>query len=626
MVTAVQTTIPISVNALPADVRSALETLTSIGTGNVTVTGTPGTYHVTFGAGLGNHLMAGATDSLRSNGVHAIITLDGGAGNDHADVNLIGGRTASTINVFDTGPSSDADTLTINGPDPASVFLLRAATSDRGLAFVALINGPTPLTPAETDPVERVNYNTSITAITLNGGHGDDQFYVDDTRAAFTINMGEGNDLIQIGQLYKSRRTPDLAGVAPQDVFATIDTTQGWLSNGVSSPMTVNGGSGDKTFIVFHNLDTLQLNGYAGTNTFIIQAFALTGSQEDHRALTDLTGGAGQNLIEYAVDAPVNIDGGSGYSTVVVIGTEFNDDFVVTPHGVFGAGLNVNFVNIKAVEIDGGAGNDRFFVLGTNPNWTTTVTGGKGSKLISVMGPTPANGVISNDLLGHSGIITHTVSSTGPNFAGINVDGISANVADKDTPGVVVTETGGYSQVVQRTNVTDGFDLTKQTQGEYAVRLTRPPDTGNTVTVRATPPTGLAILSGGVLQRTINSEAQVVSLAGLFAGHFTLQLDANTPTDPISWDATAAVVQAALEKAGVGIGAGNVKVEQDGSTYTMTFQNGTSTTRSTTWRRRSRKRATSRTRSSRTTRSVASCRPQSAWTRTRTSSVTSTRH
>src|SRR5258708_20419214 len=96
--------------------------------------------------------------------------------------------------------------------------------------------------------------------------------------------------------------------------------------------MTVNGGSGDKTFIVFHNLDTLQLNGYAGNNTFIIQAFALAGSQEDHRALTDLTGGAGTNLIEYSVDAPVNIDGGSGNSTVVLIATHFNDYFLLTPN------------------------------------------------------------------------------------------------------------------------------------------------------------------------------------------------------------------------------------------------------------------------------------------------------
>src|SRR5262249_34481496 len=137
-----------------------------------------------------------------------------------------------------------------------------------------------------------------------------------------------------------------------------------------------------------------------------------------------------------------------------------NDDFVITSNGVFGAGLNVNFVNIESLTIDGGAGDDRFFVLGTNPNWTTEIDGGLGSDAIFVQGPTPANGVISNTLLGHSGIITHDVESLancspgpctpdGGPYAGIDVVGISANVADNDTPTVVVTPTGGFSSVVE---------------------------------------------------------------------------------------------------------------------------------------------------------------------------------
>ena len=81
-----------------------------------------------------------------------------------------------------------------------------------------------------------------------------------------------------------------------------------------------------------------QEDGGDGDDTFIIQAFALAGSTEDHRALTDLSGDAGADFIQYAVNAPVNINGGDGFDTVIVIGTEFGDDFVVTAHGVFGAG------------------------------------------------------------------------------------------------------------------------------------------------------------------------------------------------------------------------------------------------------------------------------------------------
>src|SRR6185312_1091071 len=362
--------------------------------------------------------------------------------------------------------TADSDALTITGTDYPDVFLLRSQTGDSGLAFLALINGPTPLTPAATDPVERVNYNQHLQSITVNGGNGNDQFFMDDTRAAITLNGGQGNDAFQIGQLYKSRRTPELASVAVEDVFATIDTTQGWLSNGISKPMTINGGIGNDNFIVFHNLDTLNLNGDAGNDNFLVQAFALAGSQEDHRALTDLSGGAGADLIQYAVNAPVNIDGGDGFDTVTVIGTEFNDDFVITPTGVFGAGLNVNFVNIESLTVDGGAGDDRFFVLGTGPNFTTEIDGGLGSDLVSVEGPTPGNGVISNDLLGHSGIITNSVESSvsGSTYNGIPVVGISANVADNDAPGVVVTQTDGHSQVVESSDGT--YSLSNHTMDE----------------------------------------------------------------------------------------------------------------------------------------------------------------
>ncbi|MDE3026415.1 MAG: hypothetical protein KGI93_12690, partial [Acidobacteriota bacterium] len=406
--------------------------------------------------------LVGNVSSLRSNGLNAIMTLDGGSGNDTYQVNMIGGRTNSLVNVFDSGGDS-GDALTINGTDFPDVFLLRAATASNGLAFVALINGPTPLTPSAGDPVERVNYNDNLKGgITVNGGNGNDQFYIDDTRAPITINGGEGNDFFQIGQLYRSRRTPQLAGVAPQDVFATIDTTQGWLSNGVSFPMTINGDIGDDQFIVFHNLAVLNLNGDAGNDTFIVQAFALAGSQEDHRALTDVSGGAGADKIQYAVNAPVNIDGGDGYDTVIVIGTEFNDDFVITPTGVFGAGLFVNFVNIEKLVIDGGAGDDRFFVLGTGAGFTTEIDGGLGSDFVSVLGPTPANGVIANDLLGHSGIITHNVESTvvTSSYNGLPVVGISANVSDNDTPGAVVILNSAGEQIVQSSSCTTTTPVT----------------------------------------------------------------------------------------------------------------------------------------------------------------------
>ena len=373
--------------------------------------------------------------------------------------------------------------------------------------------------------------------ITVNGGNGDDQFYIDDTRAPITVNGDEGNDFFQIGQLYRSRRTPQLAGVAVDDVFATIDTTQGWLSNGVSFPMTINGGIGDDNFIVFHNLDVLNLNGDDGNDTFIVQAFALAGSQEDHRALTDLSGGAGADKIQYAVDAPVNIDGGDGFDTVIVIGTEFNDDFVITPTGVFGAGLIVNFVNIEKLVVDGGAGDDRFFVLGTGAGFTTEIDGGLGSDFVSVLGPTPGNGVISNDLLGHSGIITHDVESTdtSSSYNGLPVVGISANVADNDTPGVVIILNPAGEQIVQSSTCTVNmtsctYTTADGTENYFDVVLTRPPDALTTTVSSITTTSGskdVTVTSGGFSSVQVG---MTVTGTGVPSGTLVTAINGNTLT------------------------------------------------------------------------------------------------
>ena len=44
----------------------------------------------------------------------------------------------------------------------------------------------------------------------------------------------------------------------------------------------------------------------------------------------------GQDFIQYAINAPVSIDGGGGFDEVVVLGTELDDDFVITRDGVAG--------------------------------------------------------------------------------------------------------------------------------------------------------------------------------------------------------------------------------------------------------------------------------------------------
>src|SRR5262249_3841593 len=265
-------------------------------------------------------------------------------------------------------------------------------------------------------------------------------------------------DTFQVGQLVKADRS--------QFGVMTVETTRGFLSNGISHPTTINGGVGDDTFVVFRNKAVLQLNGNAGDDTFVVRAFALKGSTEPDQDTTDISAGEGRDPVLYAANAPVNIDGGDGFDTVTVIGTEFNDNFVLTANGVFGAGLNVNFAGVESLTVDGAEGNDHFYIMGTNPALATTIVGNLGSDSFDIGGdPVP---VVSNDLRGHDGLLTHTIgtgdATRDTSFDGVSIPGLSVHVADNDEPAVVLTPTGGVTRVGEG----GGFD-------SYTVVLTRPP-------------------------------------------------------------------------------------------------------------------------------------------------------
>lgn len=245
--------------------------------------------------------------------------------------------------------------------------------------------------------------------------------------------------------------------------------------------MTANGGLGSDRFVVFHNKAVLSLNGDEGDDNFEVRAFALAGSQEPQRERTDITGGGGADLVQYAVNSPVNINGGDGFDTLIVIGTEFGDDFVVTNKGVFGAGLTINFVNIESLRVDGAEGNDRFFVESTGEDFLTELFGGLGEDTFNMSGDTPP--VVSNDLLGHSGIVTNDVTqSNDVRYEELILHGVSANVADNDEPFVVVRQTDG-SSIIGESSDGDLFFV-----DSYEVVLTRQPQPGFDVLVKALAP------------------------------------------------------------------------------------------------------------------------------------------
>ncbi len=262
--------------------------------------------------------------------------------------------------------------------------------------------------------VERINYDTGINGrLNVNGLGGNDYFAMDDNSATTTLDGGNGNNTFQIGQIYGLfRDSSEICGgapsstcpvnsdlnlrnthggsLAPQDVFGTVATTRGWLSRGNSQPVLAEGGTGDDTFVVYSNQAPLRLEGIAGNNLFIVRGFALAqttlggtpgGTPCDPNtdgptceivwlnaqtmiampkltsgfstaAESDIRTGSGQNQVMYNMNAPVSVDGGTGFNKLIILGTEYADHIVVTAKAVYGVGLWVTYVHIQVLEID----------------------------------------------------------------------------------------------------------------------------------------------------------------------------------------------------------------------------------------------------------------------------------
>src|SRR5262249_48489378 len=167
----------------------------------------------------------------------------------------------------------------------------------------------------------------------------------------------------------------------------------------------------------------------------------------------DIRAGGGEDEVQYNVNAPVSIDGGTGFDKLVVLGTEFADDIVITSKAIFGAGLNVRYTTVEVVEVDGLEGDDEFFVQSTAFGVAYRVIGGLGSGTIN--GTRGAGeDIVTKELEGISGPIDPRVTSLDgslnvldPLYNGLPVDGLDYNLATPDTGVVVIQESGAGTSV-----------------------------------------------------------------------------------------------------------------------------------------------------------------------------------
>ena len=363
----------------------------------------------------GNACTVAPQDKDQTVGIAGTLNVHGQAGEDSYFIGLTG-QFNSTINVEDKSPAADTsnDIMTIFGTNEADYLLFRPRkVSGKDAGTVAAIEVDDDREPVIGGKVERLNYDSDINAgFTVHGRDGDDWFIIDDNEATLTIYGNRGDDTFQVGQLFKSPRDA-AAGLAPEDHFPTTLTTQGYLSNGISFPATLYGGDGEDTFNVNRNLAELSMFGENDNDTFVVRSFVALDPDDPKKPFTNINGGQGADFIAFTVNAPVNISGGDGLDTLTIIGTEFGDDFVVTDTGVYGAGRYISYAGVEKVVVDAMQGNDTFFIESTNENVDLEIVGGLGSDSFNVAGSNDkAVTVVSNDLKGHSGLITHTIDPT----------------------------------------------------------------------------------------------------------------------------------------------------------------------------------------------------------------------
>ena len=268
-------------------------------------------------------------------------------------------------------------------------------------------------------------------------------------------------------------------GVATEDPIEWTLTTKGFLSDGCSNPITLNGGFGNDTFDVLRNRCFLDLNGNSGNDNFVVRSFAALPLNEEGVVMEeermgvkvrvcnetlsmngtttdigDYTCGDNEISVEdpnpnlddddddetseeppllpdYLVNSLVDVDGGTGSDRLTIVGTEFNDKYVVQDGLVFGGGLTIKFTNINFVDVTGQEGNDEIYVLSTNPSFLLSLYGALGSDTF-VVAPSSIEPVTSKNLRGHRGIIEHDIKSNDTDYDGLKIRGIQCNILDND--------------------------------------------------------------------------------------------------------------------------------------------------------------------------------------------------
>jgi microcompartment protein CcmK/EutM len=297
-------------------------------------------------------------------------------------ITLTGGNAARVL-VRDTGEGSGVDEIVINGTGEADQITLEAIGSGQ-TRIGSVVFGD--LASPERDIV---TYR-QMEFVSVNTLGGDDRVLSNDTASVTIINLGTGDDEIVIATVPLKPDTGNRTLEYPEGV-PVVDTEN--LTNGNSNVMFIMGQDQNDRFEVNYNRAQLYLHGGSGDDRFLLKTFLVLREDMDNPEeitnLAKLFGGEGHNRYSYLENGPVEINGGPGIDTLVVVGTPIGDIFVITNNVIAGAGRVVSFRNIEAIEVDGGGGADDIYVLSTSDDFTTTIRGGSGDDTIHIGGDHP---------------------------------------------------------------------------------------------------------------------------------------------------------------------------------------------------------------------------------------------
>ncbi len=301
--------------------------------------------------GRGNHTvniqgMSNTVNIVLGNGVN-VLNIGSNAGPIITDTNLNDADTTLGDSV-DTGSTLDSISgiLTFTG-NGNNVFNLYDSGSPTGVDGAMTLNSTTNL-----PVITFLNTTTLSNLIVINLP----------TVVSVNLALSQGNDIFAIADTFtSSAATVNSGGTAPttpvvidgnggNDTFVILDT---------HAIMTVNGGEGADQFYDFGNSAVLDMSGDAGDDTFYVYA-----SINENTSNLDPGGSdaSGNQVFSYRVNAAVNIDGGSGYNTVYVFGTQYGDVITINGNQVTGAGLDINLTSVQSLVVEGLGGNNTFYI------------------------------------------------------------------------------------------------------------------------------------------------------------------------------------------------------------------------------------------------------------------------